>query len=259
MALAAVSLTVLSAIHLNLISSRDLIYFTFFATVAGYNFAKYFESGAYKNRRLIRLGVLISIMSLFSLSAAAYFMFKLSDVSKMVIGLSTLFTFLYVVPKNTKSEDVLWKQSLRNIRGVKVFIIALVWTLTTVILPFVESHRYFQFDVLLLVIQRFVFILVLMIPFEIRDLKYDHIRLATIPQRLGILRAKKIGYILLIVAVGIELMLDSRFIIKALSCILFAVVGMLVREATENQSEYYSSFWVESIPLFWLGAILLFD
>ena len=34
------------------------------------------------------------------------------------------------------------------------------------------------------------------------------------------------------------------------------VIGLFILFSKENQSEYYSAFWVESIPIFWALAYL---
>ena len=44
--------------------------------------------------------------------------------------------------------------------------------------------------------QRFLFVFVLMLPFEIRDMKYDSLKLSTIPQQIGIIKTKAIGLLL---------------------------------------------------------------
>ena len=39
-------------------------------------------------------------------------------------------------------------------------------------------------------IQRYLYVVIAMLPFEIGDMKYDSIKLSTIPQRIGIARTK---------------------------------------------------------------------
>jgi len=56
----------------------------------------------------------------------------------------------------------------------------------TVLLPIIHSGYELTITVLLIILQRVIFIIILMIPFEIRDLKYDDENLKTLPQLIGV-------------------------------------------------------------------------
>ena len=101
-------------------------------------------------------------------------------------------------------------------------------------------------------------VLVLTFPFEIRDLQFDNLALGTLPQKAGIRLTKIIGYVLLVLTIFIEFLKPefdwNSLISLVLTC---GVLIMFLSISEENQSKYLSSFWVESIPIFWFGLLLL--
>ena len=110
----------------------------------------------------------------------------------------------------------------------------------------------------LLFIQRFVFVIAYTIPFEIRDLKYDSLNLKTMPQVFGIKKTKKIALFLLSLFTLINLWLSPIILNYLISDLLIALIaGYLIWISRKNQTKYFASFWVESIPLIWLIIILL--
>jgi len=119
-------------------------------------------------------------------------------------------------------------------------------------LPFVDNGIALTMDVLLTSLQRFLLVIVLMLPFEIRDLNYDSLKLGTIPQKIGVKNTKIIGVLLLMVFF-FELTGNS-----ILSMLIMLVVTLLFLVfSSKNQSRYYSAFWVESLPVMWLVSLLM--
>ena len=99
-------------------------------------------------------------------------------------------------------------------------------------------------------LQRYLFVLVATLPFEIRDLKLDDPKLSTWPQKLGVQKTQTLGVVLLLLFVFLEVyFFFSNHIGSALFITLLLMV--LVVKSNEDQTKYFSSFWVESIPIFW--------
>ena len=91
-----------------------------------------------------------------------------------------------------------------------------------------------------------------LVPFEIRDLKYDSASLKTLPQRVGVKGAKRIGYCWTVLFYAITFLktdLDITHIM--VKTILFVVLMLMIFKTELNQKKYFSSFWVEAIPLLW--------
>ncbi|GAA4293533.1 hypothetical protein GCM10023163_10720 [Aestuariibaculum suncheonense] len=169
-------------------------------------------------------------------------------------------TFFYAIPFLPKRFYLDSKQNLRNIGGLKVYLIALVWSGVTVFLPVINSHYSIDADVILTAIQRLIFIIVIMLPFEIRDLSYDSLRLATIPQKMGVQQTKVMGMVLLGIFYALEFFKDNMVSGSLLVMFLISAVTLyFVKHAEVKQGQYYSSFWVEGLPILWLLLLLIFN
>ena len=167
---------------------------------------------------------------------------------------------MYAIPLLPKKYFVDDQSNLRQISGLKVYVIALVWSLSTVILPLIQNEIEINTDVIITCIQRFCYIIVLMLPFEIRDLNYDSVKLGTIPQRIGVKRTKVIGILLLMPFFFLEYFkdeIDSKSILILL--MITFVTAIFLVFSNKNQSKYYSAFWVESLPVLWLLLFLMFS
>ena len=93
---------------------------------------------------------------------------------------------------------------LRDVPFIKIVLIALTWAFVTEGLPSILATSKMEF---LPFFERFLFIFAITIPFDIRDLHFDHIRLKTIPQVFGVNKAKWLGISFLFIA---ELILFYR-------------------------------------------------
>ena len=242
--LAVVSFCLISYLHYNVTIAWDLIFFIFFASVSGYNFVKYAGIAKLYHLRLARNLRLIQIFSLLCFTGLVFFSFKLKFVSLLIVGIMGMVTFFYAFPVLSK------RRNLRSLPGIKIFIIAFVWAGTTVALPLsslpnIEFHSQFiEFT------QRLLFVIVLILPFEIRDLHYDDQKLGTIPQIIGVQKTKFLGIILLCIIAVIELFqikIIGKNILPLFASLM--LTGIFLWKSKINQKEFFSSFWVESIPI----------
>lgn len=252
-ALAVVSLCLVSFLHYDLPADRNLLIFVFFGTITGYNFVKYAGIAKLHHSSLAKGLKLIQIFSLFSFLILTWSAFKLSSEILMWTGVFGIFTLLYALPVFSK------KRNLRTISGVKIFIIAFVWAGVTVVLPVISAQKLLDFNVALEFIQRFLLVLALILPFEIRDLKYDLQQLGTIPQRVGVTQTKLFGLSLLLVLLILEFLKQTRSP-ESIAALFTTVLvsAIFIWRSRQRQSPYYSSFWVEGIPILWLIVLILF-
>ena len=134
----------------------------------------------------------------------------------------------------------------------------MVWAGVTVIVPILSADIDLNTDAWLTFTQRFFIVIVLTIPFEIRDLQYDVASLKTLPQQLGLTKVKALGVFLLIICLFMEEFKDgfsTRYFLSLLIvCLLIAAV---LSGSSKKQFKYFASFWVEAIPIVWLGILLL--
>ena len=258
-ALASYALTYITLIQFGLEYDKSSLYFVFFASITGYNFVKYFGLAKFHHRSLAKWLRIIQIFSGMAFLVMFYYVLQLNFSAIILIGVLGLITFLYAIPLIPMRYFFDEQQNLREVGGLKIYVIALVWVSTTVALPLINNEQSFDADVFITMVQRFCYILVLMLPFEIRDLNYDSLKLATIPQKIGIKKTKLIGILLLMVFLMLEFFKNELTDISVVSMLIITFVTLLfLFFSNKNQSKYYSAFWVESLPILWLALLLLF-
>lgn len=258
-ALAVFALSWVTLLEFGIPYDRAVLYFIFFASITGYNFVKYFGLARFHHRSLTNWLKLIQVFSLMCFIGMCYFALKLELISLVVILGFGVVTFLYAIPFLPNKILYDKHKNLRNVSGLKVYIIALVWAGVTVVLPLLNNHVPLDTNVVVTGFQRFVFVTVLMFPFEIRDLNYDSLKLATIPQQIGIKNTKMVGVLLLMLFFLLEFLKPQLNVEHTVSLLITMFVTlMFLIFANRNQGRYYSSFWVEGIPLVWLLLLLVF-
>ncbi len=224
--------------------------FIFFATIACYNFVKY---GVEAKKYILVASQYhkgIQVFSLLSLGLALYNCYFLNFEVWIGIACLLLLTALYAIPVMPKNKN------LRSWGGLKIFVVAMVWAGVTVFLPVLSSEMALSWDIYIEAFQRFVLVLILLVPFEIRDLKYDQPDLRTLPQQFGVTKTKIFGSFATLLFFFLTFLKDEisskELIFKGL---LFLVLGAVMYITKRNQEKYFASFWVESIPIFWWGLL----
>ncbi len=246
-----VSLSVLALLYvtdiiLGIQIDYHLNYFVFFGTITAYNFVKYGVEAKKYFMVAKRHHKNIQVVSIISLLIAMYHVFFLHRNALVFMAIVILMTAMYAVPVLPHAKN------LRSLGGLKIFIVALVWAGSTVILPAVESLIPISRNIIIESLQRFLLVLILLVPFEIRDLKYDDLSLRTIPQRFGVTKTIIFGsFATLIFYILTFLKEDIKIIDVIAKGILFLALGILMYTTRRNQKKYFASFWVEAIPIFW--------
>ncbi len=222
----------------------------FFGTIACYNFVKYGVEAKKYFLVANRYHKNIQFVSLIALGFALYHCYFFTINTWIGIFVLLFLTGLYALPVLPKAKN------LRSLGGMKIFLVALIWTGTTVLLPVIAVNESFVWDVGVEGVQRFILVLILMLPFEIRDLKYDAPELNTLPQHYGIESTKRVGALAAVVFFLLTFMKDNVVPFDAVSkAILLLALGVTMTRTSKNQNKYFASFWVEAIPLFWLGIL----
>lgn len=249
-AFAVCSLVGITYLEFDVNISYNLLGFVFFGTIVGYNFVKY--AAIYK-KRFAEMYLHLKIIQTVSVLALFYFTMQLTGIIIVVFGGFALLTFLYAIP-------LLKNKNLRNVTGLKITIVAVVWAGVTVLIPLINKSVMLDMDFWITLIQRFLFVFALTLPFEIRDLQFDDLTLETLPQRVGVKKTKIIGTLMLLFMMLIELFKDSINLNYLISMVVVIVVLILfLWNSEKKQSNYFSSFWVESIPILWFGIFSLFQ
>lgn len=252
-ALAVYALIRITFLKLNISYDESVAYFGFFGTIVGYNFVKYDELARVKKIKLTKTFKAIIILSFISALATFYYFLALKTATKLIGFGALLLTILYTLPFFPH------KSNLRNFSGIKIYLVALAWVGVTVILPVVNAEFDFSIIVILKCIQRFILVFVLMLIFEIIDLQFDDSKLLTIPQKLGVKQTKRLSYLLIIVFLALDFFKPNIAFHQLIITSLVALILMLFTFfASSKRNKYYTSFWVESVPFFWLVLLMIF-
>lgn len=251
--LALVSLVAFTGRIFGIGVSHHYLLALFFGSIAAYNGIKYgLEPGKHPYRVPGGFTALV-LLSLLSLTAALYHLSYLPPHVWILLMICGGITALYAVPL---------MPGLRNLRSrgvLKVVLVALVWTLASLWIPLWGSPEAGSWDLKVESFQRLIWVILLMLPFEIRDMHHDPPDLRTIPQRWGIGVTRRLAWAGVVLFVGATWLKDTsdsgEFLTKFLVGIL---MGISVTFAREKQKPYYASFWVEAIPIAaWLLLMLL--
>jgi 4-hydroxybenzoate polyprenyltransferase len=231
----------------------------FTSTLGIYNFSillskpKYPEKSPYKRVRWFfahyRLMVTFTLISLLSLIPL---FFLLSMESRILLIFLSILSFCYSLPLFTLGEQ---KFGLRNIPGLKTFLIALVWTMSCVLLPVLEAQDLHltdiaMRDVTIMIAKRFLLIFALAIPFDIRDLFSDRqAGLKTIPVAWGEKNAYLFcqfllaGYIVLLFLLRRNGFNVDFFALTATAILM----GWLIFKSKWEKDEYYYFFYLDGV------------
>jgi 4-hydroxybenzoate polyprenyltransferase len=144
------------------------------------------------------------------------------------------------------------KIGLRNIPGIKLFLIALVWSLSCVLLPIVQVESTFGISItlgetVLLVAKRFLFICAITIPFDIRDLFQDKMyELKTIPVILGEKKAWIFCQAFLIIYLILLILFTKNIDLDVIGLTLtILLTGWLIFKSNIKRNEYYYFFFLD--------------
>ena len=140
---------------------------------------------------------------------------KISSVSVVLFfSFYDHYGFIYVVPFLSG-----FQKNLRKVSYLKIFLVAFVWAGVSCSIPLlVHETQISSVDSILSFLQRMFFVLVLIFPFEIRDMHLDIKDIKTLPQKIGVEKTKKVGFVLLLFSLTLEFLLtESSYLTKIFS------------------------------------------
>ena len=239
-AFAVFCLVQISIISNHFVSMDYFPFCVFSGTVLGYNFLKYFEVfrrgflGSNKYYAFIIVSVLAGVGFLFSFCI-------LENRIQKLIFFSGLFVLMYPF--------------LRRYGWLKLFWVSFVVTFITAYIPF-QTIKWAPFELNIVLIQRFFILTSLLVPFEIMDSKTDEKTLNTLPQLFGVNSTKLFGILLVIPFIILEFLKQN----PSYLVLLIGIITVLFIDFTEfKRNKYYTSFWVESVPILWWLMLFLFQ
>ena len=251
--LALVSLVLFSGKVMDVEISGHYVLSLFFGSVAAYNGIKY---GLEPRKHTYAIPGGLRNLTLFSIGCLVFSLYHLSFLpirTWLLILACGVITSLYALPVIPGTRN------LRSIGLLKVFLVALVWTLASLWVPVWGELGAGSWDLQVESFQRLVWVFLLMLPFEIRDMHVDPPSLQTIPQRWGIGGTRRIAWAGVLLFIGASWLKDSPVPGELLSKSLTGLLMWLaVVFSTERKKRYFASFWVEGIPVVALLLLCLF-
>lgn len=229
--------------------------FVFLSTIVAYNFIRFYRMSDIVNwftEWMDEYKNILYILFALSIISAGFLAIQFQLKAFLHLIPFALLTFFYAFPLPLKNIP------LRNVPGIKLFVIGLSFAGVTVIFPLVQNDITLAINHWLTFIQRFLFIVLITIPFDIRDLHCDIESLNTLPQKFGVKRAKTIGVFYAVFFIVLDFFkqpIDEIQLIIGLIVIVVSAIFLIFSK--ENQSKYFSAFWVESLPIFWFLLIFL--
>lgn len=254
-ALSCFALVRITQIQFAIPQENPIAYVAFFGTIFGYNFVKF--ASVIFTKKLINAKLSgILFLSLCCFVFASCFFLQLKLKTQVTLFVLVFLVFVYTVPLSPNTKNI------RNWKGVKIYWVALTWVGVTLLLPIIEAGVGITINFYWTALQRFLFLFILLLLFDIVDLKKDDPKLRTIPQQIGLQKTIILGFILLLLYAFLSLKLfniedqvTSFQFLGLLGSIAFT--AFLIFFAHANRSEYYTAFLTESIPIVWWFLICI--
>lgn len=253
-ALAVFALTKMTQMLFSIEGDNASAWFAFFGTIVGYNFVKYDALARIRKVQVKGKLKAIVMLSAVSLLATGYFFLQLQPITQVLGILFLVVTMLYTLPFFPNRKNA------RNWAGVKIYMVAICWVGVSLFLPIINSGIPIGFSILQVAVQRFILVFVWILVFEIIDMQADDPHLRTVPQQIGVWHTKVTGNILLFIFLLLELLTPQFDLVTFLIKAGIAVTSLFfLLFAHEKKSKYYTSFWVESIPILWWVVLLILN
>jgi hypothetical protein len=270
-AFCAVALTLCTQSFFGLQLRSELHVFVFCGTFFGYNLqrlpAAFEKSGIQRQFERHHWNtqhrILLSILSGIAAVAFAWSYSRLNFRSQMVALIPAALSFAYafpVIPARGK-----WIK-LREIPGLKIFIISITWAISCALLPAAAAHTegktWFSTPVLLWALDCAILIFSLTIPFDIRDFHYDAEKLKAVPALIGVNRSIGLAIGVLIASAILPWTFAPQFGIetglKPLAYSAWSVLAsVFIYKSSPTRHEYYFSFVIDGLILV-LGIMIVY-
>lgn len=177
----------------------------------------------------------------------------LSFTTLIILILSGLLTFFYATPLISFGKNSF---NLRKIWFLKSIIVALVWMLSCAVIPLLEMNASTH-DLYLFSLEKFLFILGITIPYDIKDIKSDTAEkgMTSFVMKFGIQKTIWLSNLILLFAMLFAIYLYPTYIIAVLVSYGFAIA--LNFSLKENTKIYWFTFLIDaSIIIYFLSFYL---
>jgi 4-hydroxybenzoate polyprenyltransferase len=244
---------------------KPLTLFVFAATFFIYNIHKpitfFLKKDFINNERFLKTKAYAAPLSIMCFIAAmicldAFFRFSWS-AQYVVIGLA-IFSLAYVLPILPLPQKGVSR--LKDLPYIKIFVIALVWSVDTIALPIVQLRGTLHIVHYQMMLERAAFVFALTIPFDIRDMVWDKATdVKTIPLSIGIKKAKLWANIALIISLSMSYIFlwYGIYTFKSVIVLFFSYIlsAYWIQKTSPDQPDHFFDFNIDG--MLFLQAILV--
>lgn len=228
--------------------NASYLFFIFFSTIISYNFIRILSFGS--NRFFIKKYYAHYKKSIFiflaiSVISSLYFFLKINLEKQLALIPLFLITFLY-------NFDYKNLPRFRDNGIIKILIVGFVWAGLTVLIP---NFEFLNTLLLLKTLLVFLYVVMLTLGFDKRDIVIDDHNLKTIPQ-LFPNRMFLIYLGFFIILTGLNFSIFKQPVNLFNEIVIFISTWMSYRSNSEK-SFYYTAFWLEAMPILWFLSLLL--
>ena len=197
----------------------------------------------------------IYFISLLSAFAVISLMYLLGQYFFQLILPALIISLLYPIKIQISNQYY----SIREIPFIKIFLIAFTWSYVTFVAPLLYYGFEINYFLLDMFFQRFLFVVAISIPFDIRDCEYDQIK--TIPNVFGIYQSKLFAWFCLFI---IDLLLIIDVINHTISIPFFIalflsieICSVIIYYTNNNKSSVFYGVYVESLSIIMCLFVLI--
>ena len=264
--LGAVALTLQTQVQLGMrVQFHPYLSLLFFATIFDYNLHRLItvltnkEALISNKHKWVHKNLLLFYL-LVAFSVTGFIWTVFYAATKVLITLAPLavLTIFYSFPVFKNQKNIF---RLREIPCLKIFLISFVWAASTIFLPIIQSAAQFNKEhVLIMFIERFLFVFAITIPFDIRDMRVDaKENLKTIPILIGKKNALILANIVLVLFTLICIMhyLRSSFTLLTVAFIISAASTFFFLNSKKMQAKHFYHYGILDGTLFLQGILVL--
>lgn len=204
---------------------------------AAYQYLHVFVPSFYKKQRP---GIWSILSFISALSIGVFGLINLPKSDWIVFFGVGVLTFCYALPFGAK-------MGLRFVPTIKIFIVAVCWTALAML-----SLKELPSDIFVLVaVKSLLWIICLILPFELRDMHKDAPALKTFPQLLGTNGVFGLGLFLSLLIAFIAFKTVQVDVLLWVEWLMSILIIISIKIAPKR-TNVFTAFWVEGIPILWL-------
>jgi len=234
------------------IGLNSTVIFLFFSTLFVYNLFRilspkeecktWYSKNYYYTKSLVVISFIVTIISLYFIDIQFLY----------ILIIAGILSFFYASPFMEIGKTSF---NLRKFWFLKSIIVSLVWMLTTSVFPLLEFGAGNE-QLLLFPIEKFLFILGITIPYDIKDMKEDKaVGIKTMAMKFGIKRTKWISNFFLFIGMILAMLIYEQ---EFYSTILVYVIAMFLNiKLNEEKDEFWYTFLIDGTIILYFVIVFL--